>query len=209
MKLVLLADEERKKEFLSVPVPETCEITWFDGLPDTRLTGVDLLVDLHNQFSPERIRWIQQQAIPCVMVSYPTASGELPGEFIRINGWPGFIGRTVIEGSATDMRVRSLAEQSAASLNRNMEWIKGTTIFTSQRIIAAMINEAFLLVSESVASEEDIDTAMKLGTNYPYGPFEWAYKIGYANLLIALEYDIKEKGQRNVSILLKEKALAQ
>ena len=46
------------------------------------------------------------------------------------------------------------------------------------RVLAAIINEAAWARHDGVASEADIDTAMKLGTNYPHGPFEWARRIG-------------------------------
>jgi 3-hydroxybutyryl-CoA dehydrogenase len=46
------------------------------------------------------------------------------------------------------------------------------------RVLGGIINEAMWAVTEDVASQKDIDTAMKLGTNYPYGPLEWAEKIG-------------------------------
>jgi 3-hydroxybutyryl-CoA dehydrogenase len=46
------------------------------------------------------------------------------------------------------------------------------------RTIAMIINEAYFALEEEISSKEQIDIAMKLGTNYPYGPFEWAEKIG-------------------------------
>jgi len=46
------------------------------------------------------------------------------------------------------------------------------------RIIAALIVQANLAVARSVASQRDIDTALKFGVNYPKGPFEWAQEIG-------------------------------
>jgi 3-hydroxybutyryl-CoA dehydrogenase len=48
------------------------------------------------------------------------------------------------------------------------------------RILVSIINEAAWALSDRVASAPDIDTAMKLGTNYPKGPLEWAEEIGYA-----------------------------
>lgn len=56
------------------------------------------------------------------------------------------------------------------------------------RILAAIINEALLLLQEGVATREDIDTAMRLGTNYPHGPLEWADRIGEANCRATLDY---------------------
>jgi len=57
------------------------------------------------------------------------------------------------------------------------------------RVISMIINEAYFALDEGISSKEEIDTAMKLGTNYPYGPFEWSEKIGLKkiyDLLIAL-----------------------
>jgi 3-hydroxybutyryl-CoA dehydrogenase len=47
------------------------------------------------------------------------------------------------------------------------------------RILAAIINEAGIALSDGIATAADIDTAMKLGTNYPKGPLEWAEEIGH------------------------------
>ncbi len=47
------------------------------------------------------------------------------------------------------------------------------------RTLAMLVNEAVDLVARGEASVEDVDTAMKLGTNYPKGPFEWGREIGF------------------------------
>jgi 3-hydroxybutyryl-CoA dehydrogenase len=55
------------------------------------------------------------------------------------------------------------------------------------RILCMVINEAAFALMEGVASAADIDTAMKLGTNYPLGPLEWADRIGLDQVLAVLE----------------------
>ncbi len=55
------------------------------------------------------------------------------------------------------------------------------------RVISCIVNEAFLSLSEGVATAEDIDQAMKLGANYPKGPFEWAEEIGASSILETLD----------------------
>lgn len=55
------------------------------------------------------------------------------------------------------------------------------------RVISCIVNEAFLTNSEGVASAEDIDQAMKLGANYPKGPFEWVEEIGADTILEKLD----------------------
>ena len=50
--------------------------------------------------------------------------------------------------------------------------------FVVNRILMPMINEAFFALMEGVASKEDIDKGMKLGTNQPMGPLTLADFIG-------------------------------
>ncbi len=51
------------------------------------------------------------------------------------------------------------------------------------RTVGCLINEAVSALQEGVATPADIDTAMKLGTNYPLGPLEWADLIGLDTVL--------------------------
>ncbi|MFJ9563415.1 3-hydroxyacyl-CoA dehydrogenase [Streptomyces fuscichromogenes] len=46
------------------------------------------------------------------------------------------------------------------------------------RTVARVIDLAHDAVAKGVATEEDIDTAMRLGVNYPLGPFEWSRRLG-------------------------------
>jgi hypothetical protein len=55
------------------------------------------------------------------------------------------------------------------------------------RIVACLANEAISALSEGVADAKTIDTAMKLGTNYPRGPLEWAELISLPSILAIME----------------------
>jgi 3-hydroxybutyryl-CoA dehydrogenase len=55
------------------------------------------------------------------------------------------------------------------------------------RVVAQMINEAAFALDESVASAEDIDTAMRLGFNWPLGPLEWSGRFGLARAVGLLD----------------------
>ncbi len=64
------------------------------------------------------------------------------------------------------------------------------------RILVAVINEAAWALTQNVATAADINTALRLGTNYPKGPLEWADEIGYGTcgaLLDALNADAADK----------------
>jgi 3-hydroxybutyryl-CoA dehydrogenase len=59
----------------------------------------------------------------------------------------------------------------------------GTTLqsYVFARPLIAILNEAAFTFDDGVATKADIDTAMRLGTNYPRGPWAWIDKIGVAN----------------------------
>jgi 3-hydroxybutyryl-CoA dehydrogenase len=53
--------------------------------------------------------------------------------------------------------------------------------------VSAIINEAYFALEDGVSTKGEIDVAMKLGTAYPYGPFDWAQKIGLNNIATLLQ----------------------
>jgi 3-hydroxybutyryl-CoA dehydrogenase len=55
------------------------------------------------------------------------------------------------------------------------------------RILAAIVNEAASAVADGVAAPDAIDTAMRLGTNYPTGPLEWGERIGLSHVVHTLD----------------------
>jgi 3-hydroxybutyryl-CoA dehydrogenase len=64
-----------------------------------------------------------------------------------------------------------------------------TENYVFARVLVTIINEAAMAQVEGVATPNDIDTAMRLGTNYPRGPMEWAGQIGVercGKMLLAL-----------------------
>jgi 3-hydroxybutyryl-CoA dehydrogenase len=79
----------------------------------------------------------------------------------------------------------------------------------SPRIVCMIINEAYYTLQEGTAGKEDIDTGMKLGTAYPYGPFEWAEKIGLKNVYEVLKLIFEDTMDERYKIcnLLKTEAL--
>jgi 3-hydroxybutyryl-CoA dehydrogenase len=102
----------------------------------------------------------------------------------RINGWATFLNRQVWEiAGNVDEHIKSLFN----SLHIKINMVRDEPGFITARIIAMIINEAYFTVEDNVSTKAEIDTAMKLGTNYPYGPFEWAELIGTANILALLQ----------------------
>jgi len=107
-----------------------------------------------------------------------------PTNVHRINGWPGFLKNELWEIVSNDPEnVKNIFK----SLNREITFVKDEPGFVSARVISMIINEAFFALGENISTIEEIDAAMKSGTNYPKGPFEWAEEIGISNIYRLLE----------------------
>ncbi len=63
------------------------------------------------------------------------------------------------------------------------------------RVVASIVNEAVAAVDDGVASADDVDTAMRLGTNYPIGPIAWGREIGGGRLARILSRVAAEDGE--------------
>jgi 3-hydroxybutyryl-CoA dehydrogenase len=78
------------------------------------------------------------------------------------------------------------------------------------RTVARIIDLAVDAVAKGVATEEDIDTAMRLGVNYPLGPFEWSRRLGrgWAGALLDELHEIDPSGRYAPSLALYRYACA-
>ncbi len=107
-----------------------------------------------------------------------------PQHVYRINGWPGFLQRPVWEIAGLE---NEAIHAIGTAINKKLLMVADEPGLVSAKIIAMIINEAYFALGEGVSTEKEIDIAMKLGTNYPFGPFEWAQKIGLHNILQLLQ----------------------
>ena len=100
----------------------------------------------------------------------------------------------VIRGSETSDATVGLIKDLCAKLGKDPVEVKESPGFVVNRLLVPMMNEAFNLLQEGVASPEDIDKAMKLGTNMPMGPFELADYTGLDIGLDVMEVLFRETG---------------
>jgi 3-hydroxybutyryl-CoA dehydrogenase len=123
------------------------------------------------------------------------------------NGLPTFLNRPLLEVAVLHADDKSALEKTCQELNAAFTLVEDRAGLVTPRIICMIINEAYFTVQEGTATREDIDMAMKLGTNYPYGPFEWCKRIGIKNvyeLLEAVYEDTKDERYKICPLLKKE-----
>ncbi len=104
----------------------------------------------------------------------------------------------VIRGFETSDRTVQIAIDLAQRMGKEpVEVKKDSPGFIVNRVLMPHVIEAVRLVEEGVASMEDVDKAVKLGLNYPMGPFELMDLTGIDILYHVTEYLFKELNKEN------------
>jgi 3-hydroxybutyryl-CoA dehydrogenase len=93
----------------------------------------------------------------------------------------------VIRGLQTSDETHQAVHAFAVEIGKHPITVKNAPGFVVNRILLPMINEAFFVLSEGLATAEDIDTGMKLGCNQPIGPLALADLIGLDTCLAIME----------------------
>ncbi len=207
MKIAALADQDRKEEIITKKMPDEVECVWVESIAELlAVENAEAYFDL--EFKNERHRILSLSKllpVPVVINAVSCTLKELNQSFIRINAWPGFMTRPFTEIAVLDSR----SQIEAAGLFDALQWpyrfVPDLAGMVSPRIISMVINEAYYTFGAGVANKEDIDRAMKLGTNYPFGPFEWARKIGLERIYELLKTLSKSDSRYTISdALVKE-----
>src|SRR5712664_4041923 len=102
----------------------------------------------------------------------------------------------IIRGRQTSDATYEATQALAARMGKTSVLSKDMPGFIVNRILIPMLNEACFALQEGLASAEDIDTAMKLGTNVPMGPLTLADFIGLDTCLSIAEVLHKGLGDK-------------
>ncbi|MEO6219484.1 MAG: 3-hydroxyacyl-CoA dehydrogenase family protein [Ginsengibacter sp.] len=194
MKVIIVATEEQKQEIITYKIKQDQNSLHFiqhiEEIQNYKeFDAFFLLTDTIPRASFE-----DYSGKPVVInsVTNTLKSLNLPSNFTRINGWPGFLKRPVYEVAAND-------KNKTAALFEAMGWdvlyVKDEPGLVAARVISMIINEAYFALGEKVSTISEIDLAMQLGTNYPMGPFEWEAKIGIQKIYMLLK-KLSEKDKR-------------
>lgn len=139
---------------------------------------------------------------------YCQQAKSAPANLFGFAGMPEFLNRPVLEISLRMPALATNAAEACSRLNTAYCIVADHPGMVTPRVICTIINEAYVALDEGIASRPDIDLAMKLGTAYPWGPFEWCERIGVQNvyrLLRSLTEDDSED-RYAISVQLEKEA---
>ncbi|MBK6747236.1 3-hydroxybutyryl-CoA dehydrogenase [Ottowia sp.] len=100
----------------------------------------------------------------------------------------------LIRGYLTSDATHEAVKALAVRLGKSPITVKNAPGFVVNRILVPMINEAFFVLAEGLATPEDIDAGMRLGCNHPIGPLALADMVGLDVCLAVMEVYLAEFG---------------
>ncbi|MBU8906451.1 3-hydroxyacyl-CoA dehydrogenase [Desertibacillus haloalkaliphilus] len=102
----------------------------------------------------------------------------------------------IVRGLETSDETASVVEEVSQKMGKETVVVNEFPGFVTSRISAMVGNEAFYMLQEGVGTPEEIDKAIKLGLNYPMGPFELGDLVGLDARLNNLKYLHETLGEK-------------
>ena len=174
-----------------------------------RLASADLVIEAATENVELKMRILKQieaAARPDAIVATNTSSISItalattladPSRFIGMhffNPVPMMPLVEVIRGLQTRPEVAEAVREMALRLQKTPIAVKNSPGFVVNRILVPMINEAFFVLADGIASAEEIDAGMKLGANHPIGPLALADLVGLDVCLSVMDVFLKDFG---------------
>lgn len=131
------------------------------------------------------------------LVDLTSSSLALSGSAADAIGYFRLPGSSLVElvrGRETTEEAATEVERRLSGAGLHVEWVGDSPGCVLGRIVAQIVNEAAFALAEGIGSAEDVDTAMRLGFNYPRGPREWHEALGTATVIAILDGLHRELG---------------
>jgi 3-hydroxybutyryl-CoA dehydrogenase len=202
MNIAIRSSETQKLELIQKGFGEGINVFWIESNQPMQHADADAFLDLvfddahlsNNGFIDDKPVFVHAVNFLCSEINKPN--------YIRLNAWHGFLNRPTIELACNNAAFKKKAEAIFEALQWKYVWVNDDYGFIAARIISMIVNEAYYALEDNVSTKEQIDIAMKLGTNYPFGPFEWSEKIGLKNIFGLLQQLKKQDKRYAISTLL-------
>jgi 3-hydroxybutyryl-CoA dehydrogenase len=202
MNILVIADAQRYEELQQKGLGKH-NVQWKTNLEDVlSVKAFDLVIDmLFDDRMHNAEVYARNPEVPVLACMVKTTLAETMNHTAFEQGFnimgcnllPGFIAMPVTEVTVLDNNQLDILDSIMYRLDWQYAVVADVAGMVTPRVVCMIINEAYLTAEEGTASREDIDISMKLGTNYPFGPFEWCEKIGVKNVYEVLKA-VQESG---------------
>lgn len=121
------------------------------------------------------------------LYSYLTLQQAQPAGAFTFNDLPGFLESSTWEIAGATGQEAATHLQPLVDAGIRLVQVPDRPGLVTPRVVCRIINEAYYMLGEGSATREAIDSAMRLGVNYPKGPLAWGDELGLENVVAVLE----------------------
>ncbi len=189
MEVLIIGNEAQRNELKLKLEHGNHHLSYLDSSEQIQAAEIqqyEIIFDLNFNGSTEVLREYAQthnRAIILNMACFSFAQfNEIlintKSKFVGMNAIPSFINKPIAEITLLKADDLSFATGLFQKCNYEIKLVNDRVGMIMPRIVCMIINEACYTLQEGTANIKDINLAMKLGTNYPYGPFEWCNLMG-------------------------------
>jgi 3-hydroxybutyryl-CoA dehydrogenase len=200
MQIVVKASREQKAILESMQWAENLHWNWME------VDNYERDADAYFDLCFEEDGWFFEGIVsaPVFVNAVSTTGCQLPENAVRLNAWNSFLSRPIWEIAVLDQKKQESSIEILAKMGRKSILVPDEPGFIAARVVAMIINEAYFALGDGISSKNEIDIAMKLGTNYPLGPFEWAELIGLPKIVQLLELCLLQDDRYTIAPSLKQ-----
>lgn len=194
MKIAVLASEDRMSAFEQIA---SDKVSWTAVQDTEHCENFDIFFDLDFDLNNNASRISHYVQYPNTRFVLGAVNIQLeallhqhkitqkPAHITGINAIPGFLQRKQLE-ITTPFGSDETLTGFLSTIWEGLISVNSRVGMVTPRIVFMIVNEAFYTLQEGTAQKNAIDTAMKLGTNYPFGPFEALQIFGIKNIFETL-----------------------
>ena len=147
---------------------------------------------------------VEAPGMRALLVETASLAALAPGEdVVGFVALPDLAEATLVELTRTETTsdaTAAVAERHFEGLGKHVQWVDDAPGLVLGRVVAQIVNEAHFAAGQGVGTPDDIDKAMRLGFNYPRGPFEWADAVGPDRVVAILDGLHRELGEERYRV---------
>lgn len=154
-----------------------------DGTTDRR----EILLELDGRLGPETIFFTDAYATDVAACAAHLRHPERLVGYGVLASLSAQRAVEIVDSESVSDDALELAQELFASIGKGVMLVEDAPALFLGRVVGSIVNEAVTVVHDEIATPDDVDTAMRLGTNYPIGPIEWGREIGGARVTRILQ----------------------
>jgi 3-hydroxybutyryl-CoA dehydrogenase len=158
-----------------------------EAAPEDLALKRQLFAELESVTHPDALLASNTSSLPITSIGQHLKD---PGRLVGLHFFNPVLQMALVElipGHTTRAEIVDRARAFAVALGKTVVLSKDSPGFVTTRALAVLVNEAAWMLSEGVATKEDIDTAYKLGFHHPMGPFELVDLVGIDTAVAILD----------------------